>query len=124
MRFVSSVSSETTTKKLETIKESHGDLSEDMLTMPSHSHDGVNEILKKTEEVLRKLHAHAKNVDKTDAADSKACDRHGLHDERIYANAYVDLAKVNVVGFDYDYTLVTYTEVGPVFHTRGIIHSS
>ncbi|KAL3807888.1 LOW QUALITY PROTEIN: hypothetical protein ACHAXA_009652 [Cyclostephanos tholiformis] len=30
-------------------------------------------------------------------------------DDAIYANTYVDLGKVDAVGFDYDYTLVTYT---------------
>ena len=27
----------------------------------------------------------------------------------MYANSYVDLGKVDTVGFDFDYTLVTYT---------------
>ena len=30
--------------------------------------------------------------------------------ESVYANLYVDMGKVDTVGFDYDYTLVTYTE--------------
>ena len=33
-----------------------------------------------------------------------------IEKESVYANSYVDLGKVNTVGFDYDYTLVTYTE--------------
>ena len=30
--------------------------------------------------------------------------------ESVYANSYVDLSKVSSIGFDYDYTLVTYTQ--------------
>ena len=30
--------------------------------------------------------------------------------EEIYANNYVDLGKIDTIGFDYDYTLVTYTD--------------
>ena len=31
------------------------------------------------------------------------------NNESVYANSYVDLGKVDTVGFDFDYTLVTYT---------------
>ena len=37
-------------------------------------------------------------------------DNTGPCHERVFANSYVDLGKVDTVGFDYDYTLVTYTE--------------
>jgi len=33
-----------------------------------------------------------------------------VEQESVYANSYVDLGKVDTVGFDYDYTLVTYTQ--------------
>ncbi|KAL7460989.1 hypothetical protein ACHAXS_001425, partial [Conticribra weissflogii] len=33
-----------------------------------------------------------------------------VEQESVYANSYVDLGKVDTVGFDYDYTLVTYTK--------------
>ena len=32
-----------------------------------------------------------------------------IEQESVYANSYVDLGAVDTVGFDYDYTLVTYT---------------
>ena len=31
------------------------------------------------------------------------------NNESVYANSYVDMGKVDTVGFDFDYTLVTYT---------------
>jgi hypothetical protein len=33
-----------------------------------------------------------------------------VEQESVYANSYVDLSKVSTIGFDYDYTLVTYTQ--------------
>lgn len=33
-----------------------------------------------------------------------------VEQESVYANSYVDLGKVDTVGFDFDYTLVTYTQ--------------
>ncbi|CAB9506637.1 nucleotidase domain-containing protein 3 [Seminavis robusta] len=82
---------------------------EKMLSLPKHSHDGVNEILIKTEEVLRALQDHADSVEELESSNANP---RALppQDERIYANAYVDMSKVDVVGFDYDYTLVTYTD--------------
>jgi 5' nucleotidase family len=83
-------------------------LPSDMLQLPRHSHDGVNAILKETEDLLRKMHEQSK------AVDSKSVKRamtptSNAHDA-IYANTYVDLGKVDTVGFDYDYTLVHYTD--------------
>ncbi len=34
-------------------------------------------------------------------------DSGGAH-ERVFANTYVNMAEIDIVGFDYDYTLVTY----------------
>ena len=83
--------------------------SDKMLCLPFHSHEGVNEILRKTEEVLRALQDQADSLEKYESSTSES-EGELTPDERIYANTYVDLAKVHVVGFDYDYTLVTYTE--------------
>lgn len=93
---------------LQNIKASHVPMAEDsMLQLPRHSHEGITEILEQTEEILTALHEHSKTVDEfKDTPDGEAT----TQDESIYANAYVDLSKVDVVGFDYDYTLVTYTE--------------
>jgi 5' nucleotidase family len=92
-----------TTPKLEYIGK------ERMLSLPFHTHEGVNEILRKTEEVLRALQDQADSLEAYESTALEADDQL-TPGERIYANAYVDLAKVDVVGFDYDYTLVTYTE--------------
>lgn len=93
---------------LQNVKASHVPLAENsMLELPRHSHEGITEILKQTEDILAALHDHSKTVDELkDTPDGEAT----TQDESIYANAYVDLSKVGVVGFDYDYTLVTYTE--------------
>lgn len=37
-------------------------------------------------------------------------DLYDIEQEAVYANSYVDMGDVDTVGFDYDYTLVTYTE--------------
>lgn len=37
-------------------------------------------------------------------------DLYDIEQEAVYANSYVDMGAVDTVGFDYDYTLVTYTE--------------
>ena len=83
-----------------------------MLQLPRHSHEGVNEILIETEKLLKSMHRHSKTVDMNSArqqSKSKQFQSGGAHDA-IFSNTYVDLGKVDTVGFDYDYTLVTYTD--------------
>lgn len=80
----------------------------DLTTLPRHSHAGVNDILVKTERVLRALHKHSKKVEQEGLF--VAAKEAGRSHEAIYANSYVDLGKIDVVGLDFDYTLVTYTE--------------
>ena len=80
-----------------------------LLSLPRHSHVGVNDILVKTEATLKALHAHSKVVESTKLF-TMSDDNTGPCHERVFANSYVDLGKVDTVGFDYDYTLVTYTE--------------
>jgi hypothetical protein len=79
-----------------------------MLELPRHPHEGVNEILIETEHLLRSVHTHSKKVDVKNIQRSSP-GTGGAHDA-IFANTYVDLGKVDTVGFDYDYTLVTYTD--------------
>ena len=79
-----------------------------LMSLPRHTCGGVNTILLKTESALRGLHRHSQRVD--EAYSESNADTRQLSEQRIYANAYVDLAKVDIIGFDYDYTLVTYTD--------------
>lgn len=82
-----------------------------MLTLPRHPHKGVDEILVETEKLIKNMHKHSKKVDFREKAQwihAKSGD--GGPDDAIFANTYVDLGQVDTVGFDYDYTLVTYTE--------------
>jgi HAD superfamily 5'-nucleotidase-like hydrolase len=80
-----------------------------MFLFPTHSNDAVKEILVETEGLIRKMHKHTKNVDEEKTL-SRSTKMTGSEHDAIYANTYVDLGKVDTVGFDYDYTLVTYTE--------------
>ena len=89
-------------------------LPENMLTLPRHSHEGVNEILEETEHLIQSMHQHSKHIDASSKSRSSSKQtserkRSDGHDS-IFANTYVDLGEVTTVGFDYDYTLVTYTE--------------
>lgn len=77
------------------------------LTLPRHSHEGVNDILLNTEKVIRQLHVHSKQIQQKTIEAAKET---GRSLEKVYANNYVDLGKVDTVGFDFDYTLVTYSE--------------
>lgn len=57
------------------------------------------------------MHKHSKTVDPVDKAKGiKATSKTGGPHDAIFANTYVDLGQVETIGFDYDYTLVTYTE--------------
>lgn len=98
--------------------------------MPRHpSHPKVDRILRRTERVVRRLHENALSIQdgllreqivkEEEGEDDKPIgdaileeeeqDEDEYMEDEIFANSYVDLGKVDTVGFDYDYTLVTYT---------------
>lgn len=104
-----------------------------MTTLPRHpNNDDANEILSDTERALRSMQervlftaaADAENEKKNDLANNAVVATSqpstymaedaeipvDIEQESVYANSYVDLGKVDTVGFDYDYTLVTYTK--------------
>jgi hypothetical protein len=76
-----------------------------LLKLPRHSNPRVSEMLEKTESILLGLHKAS-----TQVALDQVNEETGPHVESIFANNYVDLGKIDTVGFDYDYTLVTYTD--------------
>jgi len=80
-----------------------------MLEFPRHSHSGVNDVLFETETLVRNLHQYSKKIDPKDTKRSMS-PRVNSHCDSIFANTYVDLGNVDTVGFDYDYTLVHYTD--------------
>ena len=90
------------------VEELDDSLPEIMLALPNHSNEAVNEILVETESLIRSMHRHTKKVDKKNL--SRSTKQTDSDHDAIYANTYVDLGRVDTVGFDYDYTLVTYTE--------------
>eukprot|EP00586_Coscinodiscus_wailesii_P017600 CAMPEP_0172502036 /NCGR_PEP_ID=MMETSP1066-20121228/155870_1 /TAXON_ID=671091 /ORGANISM="Coscinodiscus wailesii, Strain CCMP2513" /LENGTH=589 /DNA_ID=CAMNT_0013277139 /DNA_START=257 /DNA_END=2026 /DNA_ORIENTATION=+ len=88
------------------------------IRLPVHpTNTEVNSVLSKTQEVLDYLHEtaplqHNDNDDKHDDSNPskiKTPKRTLSPTDEIFANSYVDLGRVNTVGFDFDYTLVTYT---------------
>ena len=102
-----------------------------MTTLPRHpTNTNANEILAQTEQALRSMQEsvlfQALHADENDATSTladttiAAAAEEGEEDdseipidieqESVYANSYVDLGKVDTVGFDFDYTLVTYTK--------------
>lgn len=81
-----------------------------LLTLPRHSNVAVNEILTKAQATLEALHKHSQAMSNDMRLVTMQDDNTGPAHERVFANSYVDLGKVETIGFDYDYTLVTYTE--------------
>ena len=82
-----------------------------MTTLPRHPTNAEsNAILAQTERALRALREDCVPLAAGDEAraalDDDDDDRAA---ESVYANSYVDLGAVDTVGFDYDYTLVTYS---------------
>ena len=101
----------TTTATLE--RPDDDSLPENMLTLPRHSSPDANEVLIETEHLIRNMHRHSKRIDPKQRIRERRkqqSPRDGSSYDAIFANTYVDLGKVDTVGFDYDYTLVTYTE--------------
>jgi hypothetical protein len=100
----------------------------DMTTLPRHpTNEVANEILIQTESALRKMQEKELFLAKGEEDNAIWSASRGGSDtilqmdqdeeipneegqESVYANSYVDLGKVDTVGFDFDYTLVTYTQ--------------
>ena len=87
-----------------------------MMILPRHpTNEGVNKILSKTEWVLESMQSNSDNnlssLEKSDMLDTSEDDSEFSNPilDGVYANSYVDLGRVDTVGFDYDYTLVSYT---------------
>ena len=87
---------------------SEKDLPKEMLEFPRHSLPPVNKLLRQTEALVNNLHQDSKMVDPATMQRSMS-PMVNSHDS-IFANTYVDMGNVDTVGFDYDYTLVHYTE--------------
>ena len=81
-----------------------------LLNLPSHTHDGVEVVLRYTERALRGLHHHSMQQEETAPSTMGESELTGGGHETIFANSYTDLGKIDIVGFDYDYTLLTYKE--------------
>jgi len=96
---------ETAAAAVATIEE---DLPPEMLEFPRHSLPRVNDVLVETENFLQNLHQDSKKVDPR--TNQRNMSPMGNANDSIFANTYVDMGAVDTVGFDYDYTLVHYTE--------------
>lgn len=83
----------------------------ELVNLPRHpSNDAANNILISTEKAIRSM----QKCELYDAQIVEAAEEEiipiSVEQESVYANSYVDLSKVSTIGFDYDYTLVTYTQ--------------
>jgi HAD superfamily 5'-nucleotidase-like hydrolase len=78
-------------------------------TLPRHkTNQQVNETISKIEKTIRHLYKDSLNI-RSELKTNGVLETDIPQSEKVYANSYVDLGKVDTVGFDYDYTLVTYT---------------
>ena len=70
-----------------------------MLELPRHSHEGVNDILTETELLIRQMHRHSKTVDPGQISSKRKGNASSGLGDAIFANSYVDLGKVDTVGY-------------------------
>jgi HAD superfamily 5'-nucleotidase-like hydrolase len=89
----------------------------EMTILPRHpTNEVANEILVQTEGALKKMQerelflASGEDVGGSLSVLEEEEIPMEIEQESVYANSYVDLGKVDTVGFDFDYTLVTYTQ--------------
>jgi hypothetical protein len=82
----------------------------ELTNLPRHpTNTNANTILIQTERAIR-------SMQKSQLLKDEECNLTDeiiplpIEQESVYANSYVDLSKVSTIGFDYDYTLVTYTQ--------------
>lgn len=74
-------------------------------TLPRHeSNAQVNKILNCSETLLRSLYFEATQQQSFPTAPS------GQRKHQVIANTYVDMGAITSIGFDYDYSLMTYTD--------------
>mmetsp|Transcript_1284 Transcript_1284/g.1973 ORF Transcript_1284/g.1973 Transcript_1284/m.1973 type:complete len:607 (-) Transcript_1284:62-1882(-) len=91
---------------VEKTSQEEGESAEHKFTsLPRHAeNDEVNDTLSKIELTIKRLYKESLEI----RVESGVLDNEEPENEQVYANSYVDLGKVDTVGFDYDYTLVTY----------------
>uniref|UniRef100_A0A7S2L6K9 5'-nucleotidase n=1 Tax=Skeletonema marinoi TaxID=267567 RepID=A0A7S2L6K9_9STRA len=84
----------------------------ELVNLPRHpANEAANTILTATEKAIRSMQKCELYNDKVSANIEQPEEETLLMEtESVYANSYVDLSKVSTIGFDYDYTLVTYTQ--------------
>lgn len=88
--------------------------------LPRHpTHEGVNELLERAEQLLASVYESSTIATTSSTTTTSDCSipqgksnnfcKHFFQLEKVFANSYVDLSKIEMIGFDFDYTLVTYT---------------
>jgi len=87
---------------------------EDLTSLPQHaSNDSINNIIDRAQKVMEKIQIDVQHDNKDDGNGDASKGSNGEAAsgiDTVYSNSYVDLGKVDTIGFDYDYTLVTYTD--------------
>lgn len=95
---------------------------DELISLPRHSsNDRVNQILGKAEAVLRGLHYQSVEIqdeleegqieceeDVSEGYSKLDYNNESPAHDCVFANSYINLGQVETIGFDYDYTLVTY----------------
>ena len=106
----------------------------EMTILPRHpTNELANEILVQTEEALRNMQErelYLAKGEENNAIWSKSLGLKYRGDEipvevdreSVYANSYVDLGKVDTVGFDFDHTLVVSYSLLLVFFVKACVH--
>jgi len=83
------------------------------LSLPRHpANEEVNQVLVRAEKMLSNVEISTEklNISAMDQNNSKnsVCKKF-IQREKVFSNSYVDFSKIETIGFDFDYTLVTYT---------------
>ncbi len=84
--------------------------------LPRHDdNEDINRMLSKAQTAIEKLYKDSIEIQSSKTIEEKNGDdmdteQDPTETEKVYSNSYVDLGKVDTVGFDYDYTLVTYKD--------------
>lgn len=82
------------------------------VTLPRHSqNEGVNALIDRTEKFMNDVLSGRVDPEMSQPSSRGYFKTRGRivgNEDKVYANAHVDLGDIDVIGFDYDYTLVSY----------------
>jgi hypothetical protein len=78
------------------------------LSLPRHpTNEEANQVLVRAEKMLSNVKLNTSAMDQNNNKNN-VCKKF-IQREKVFSNSYVDFSKIEMIGFDFDYTLVTYT---------------